>query len=687
MSKEAIKNQLLDGLNPEQRLAVTTVYGEVQANSVAGSGKTHVFVRRVGYMIQVEGIKPNLILCTTFTNKATDELKERLSKLLPEDIMKRITLGTSHSIGRRILAREFKDLKNPLYKAFENPRTGVINSKFISDIVKDMLKKYNENEMMKEEMAKIGVNGFVRKVSGLKNTNIDYRQYAKMANSFNVEDVLVSEFYTTYETKKEEQCKIDFDDMLFMAVRLLQENPTILRKYQNFYQYVLVDEAQDNNALQYEMVRMLAHPHNNIFIVGDDDQSMYKFRGATPEQFIYLDKQYPNLQRINLQLNYRSNPEILLTANKLIAHNTERIVKELVPARKETPQKAVYYNHFRNEDYEAEHVATEVIASMESEQINYKDFAVVFRTNSQTRAIEDAFISKGIPYVIHGGTSFYERKEIKDIISYFALIHDNNNNEAFERIYNVPTRYLGAKFFDKIKDANSYWKACDTVKLEYREERAINGFKLLIHTMSDMLKEEKTFSEIIDYLMEEGKYREYIMGENEDESDEENPRLANIDALKTLMERFENLEGFLNYVQQMSGKAKQDVNGVQCMTIHKSKGLEFHSVFTIGMNEGLLPNFYAITTAFETMSELPIEEERRLAYVAVTRAKEYCYISSTSRFNGKDSSPSRFIEEMELVEGLECEEEQKEQEQQYDETPNQYLPITPIHIDDSDLPF
>lgn len=685
-SKDEIKKEIVQGLNPEQKQAVETIYGEVQLNSVAGSGKTKVLTKRVEYMVKVEGIKPNLILCTTFTNKATEEMKERLSHLLPEDVLKRINLGTSHSIGRRIMARELKEMNNPLSKAFEFPKTGIINDRFSIDIVKDMLKQYDNNDEVKEIISQIGVGGFLKKVSALKNANIDYKQFFHMTNG--IEDRLMHEFYCTYEQKKEEQCKIDFDDMLFMTVRLLQQEPMILRKYQNFYQFILVDEAQDNNALQYELVRMLAHPHNNLFIVGDDDQSMYKFRGATPEQFIHLDKEYPNLQRFNLQLNYRSNPEILMTANKLIANNTERIVKELVPARETTEHKAVIYNKFINEEEEANFIAEQVIATSATELASYKDMAVVYRTNNQTLAIEDAFIRSGIPYVIHGGTSFYERKEIKDIVAYLALAFNNDDNKAFERIYNTPTRYLGAKFFEKIKGAKSFWNATSTSKtLDSRETKAVNGFKKLVTDMRVKINGGFELIEVIDHLMEEGGYKDHLLNEN-DSDDEENPRLANVESLKSLINRFENVEKFLDYIQQMSGKAKQDVNGVQCMTIHKSKGLEFHSVFAIGMNEGLLPFYKAVVDSYELMTEAPIEEERRLAYVAVTRPKEMCFISSTSHYNGKESYPSRFIEEMRLVEEEQCQQEQEQQkEQSYDNVyPSEYRPITPI-IDDSDLPF
>lgn len=647
-----IQEVLLEGLNDNQKNAVLSVDGTIQICSVAGSGKTRVLTRRIAYMINVLGISPDNIFITTFTKKASQEMIDRLKGLISKDDLDRLTIGTTHSICHKILRTEYKLLSHPLLNAFghEKMLTGWKQKKFIQDIKKTMM--YEVDYDMREELKEIQPAQVIKVISLSKNKGMTAEDYEIKNINKGIKTDCYIEFFKRYEFQKKIQRLLDLDDLLFKTIELFNEYPLVLKKYQKQFKYLLIDEAQDNNILQYQLIEMLGKPENNIFIVGDDDQSMYAFRGATPEQFINLKGVYNAVQQIELLENYRSNPHILEVANKLIKNNQNRIVKFLV-AKKDNSEKCVFYANYTDEYAEGNGTIEEIKIQHEKEGIGYKDMAILFRTNAQSKAFEDALIRNGIPYIIHGGISFYERKEIKDIISYLELIVNPNNNSAFERVINTPNRFLGKAFIQKVKAIKnkSHYEAVKTMNLKGYEGKGVSEFLDLIHNLKDIYNDaEGGIDSVINYLLGKGGYEAYLVGDEGVDEEEGNSKLDNIETLRYALSQFESIEKFLEYINTMMNKAKHSVDGVQLMTIHKSKGLEFKVVFNVGVSEGLLPHFNAVKAVEEGKNPLAIEEERRLEYVGVTRAEVKCYISSVNSFNDKPKTPSRFIAEMELFE-------------------------------------
>lgn len=985
------ENPLLVGLNPSQLQAVTTINGNIRINAVAGAGKTRVLVNRVAYMVE-NGVDPSEILMTTFTKKATTEMTERLSKLIPSTVLNEITIGTSHSIGYRILREEYKAMNHHLASAFSKEL--LINfeqKKFATEIRKALLKDKSIEKSVRTELEQVGLTSLLSVVGYNRNNGLNADQFLRNIKPTD-KNLAYYEFFKEYENQKWIQKRIDTDDLLVLLVEMFKEYPLVLKKYQKKFKYLLVDESQDNNNLQYELVKLLGYPQYNLFVVGDDDQCviegtkiridsihhenieninvgdkvltaltngktsiqtvlgkkqsthnkavkivtennkeiivtpyhkmfaitqeklngekwynylmwrkdlgfrigitsntlkqrihqqtaskmwiidtandletalykeeyysmkyqiskitynlaemgkeytlkifsefgnngfrllddkyldfnlphlqtqatnrmgrstvninvlmggskhsslnidttdkktiatlemmgiktqkskeegkrvrinskdykniyaiakrienefekheinfkmnyqasfteghkklntlnasgiyegmdiavydnekitiekvvktelldgeftfydietnnthnfiandfvvhncMYSFRGANPNQFINFTNNYNNVTEINLDTNYRSKSHILEVANKLISNNVNRITKTMNPF-KIVNEKAVVYNNYHDEMEESSFVASEIEILNKQENVKYKDIAVLFRTNKQSLAIENALIMQGIPYVLHGGLSFYERKEVKDIISYLQLAYNQDNNKAFERVINVPSRFLGKAFIEKLKGVKntSLWNACNKVTLKPYESQGVNNFKSVVNGMKKLLESGNSITELIDFLLDNG-YKNHIL---DDENEQSDSRMENIETLKYLLSYFKSVESFLTYVDQMTSKAKHSIDGVQLMTIHKSKGLEFNTVFGIGICENLLPHFKSIEKALEQeeRNELPIaiEEERRLAYVLVTRSENKCYLSSTDFYNGKKSGTSRFIYEMGL---------------------------------------
>ncbi|MMZ43600.1 ATP-dependent DNA helicase PcrA [compost metagenome] len=639
---------MLQGLNANQLRAVTTLKGPIQINAVAGSGKTAVLTKRIAYM-RIKGIKANQILCTTFTKKATEEMITRLGKLVPQSYINMMDIGTTHSIGYRILKREFESLNHHMAAAFKKDILMNTQKRFMEDLKKDIMKDMTVPYEVKQELNEIAIPQFMKAFGLAKNENIGPLEYEMMhSDSTNRMQAYVL-FYKRYEMKKWDEQLIDGDDLLFLLVRLFQEQPEILDKYKNKYKYLLVDEAQDNNGLQYTLIKMLAEPENNVFLVGDDDQSMYSFRGAKPEEFIQFRTNFKNATMIPLEYNYRSKPGILTAANKLIANNRDRISKQLRTHKTDEDQ-VVTYSSYKSENDEAKAVVEEIKNLVDEQgKFTHKQVAILYRTNAQSRAFEDQLIMSGMPYVIHGGISFYERAEVKDIVAYLKLVEDPNDNEAFERIYNKPKRYLGKAFLTKAKNfSESYWSSINTPsflsKLTY-EKRGVADLRDLLDALMQHKESGGTVEELIDIILENGGYKQFLLEEG-DEEEEGNSRLENIETLKYVVAKFKDVTELLDYVYKMTTTAKHDINGVQLMTIHKSKGLEFKAAFVVGMSEGILPHFKSIEAADETGSQKTIEEERRLGYVAVTRAEELCRMSSPGSFNGRPAPRSRFIKEM-----------------------------------------
>jgi DNA helicase-2/ATP-dependent DNA helicase PcrA len=663
-----VSEELIKGLNDQQKEAVLTVDGAVQVNAGAGSGKTAVLTRRTAHMILDCGIDPSEILLTTFTKKATSEMEERLAKLIPSKAIKAMTLKSSHAIGYSILAKELYNINHPLAEAFRNPKDAVLmglnEKKFLDSVVssieKDRTIEYEIRAMVKEK----GLRSLKSVIGRCKNEGLDPYEYEQsLGNATNVKVLAYLEFYKRYEILKEQAKKIDFDDMIFLTARLFREYPEILRKYQQKWKYFLIDEGQDNNILQYEIFEKLTKPENNIFLVGDDDQAMYSFRGAKPEEFISFQERFPEAKIIKLEINYRCDREILEKANTLIVNNEERLEKTL-QFHKDSGEQSVFYHHYSDESDEAINIIAEIKHIVENENVSMKKVAILYRTNAQSRAFEDELIMAGLPYVIHGGFSFYERAEIKDLISYLKLAHDINDNNSFERIYKVPLRGLGQAFLEKVKavKGKSYFENMSYIKTKTQyEQKGIEELAFIINRLHKMSRdEESTLQDMVDFIVDSkgGRYADHLKSQLGDANDSEegesaedftkSPKYENIVQLKYLMQNFKSLTEFVEYVDKMLGKQKLSVDGIQLMTIHRSKGLEFDSVFNVGWNEGLLPHFRSLE-AYEEGKKNAIEEERRLGYVGITRAERTCYISSTEVYNGKPQLTSRFVNEMGLV--------------------------------------
>jgi len=617
------------------------------------SHNTHVLTRRVAYMIE-QGIKPSSILCTTFTKKATEEMVARMGGLISKMKLNMITIGTTHSIGYKILSKEYQNMNHPMASAFK--KDILINGKqkfFIQDIKKALLLDRTIPFSVKEEIRDIAPMQLAKAMGLSNNAGVDCYDYKREHTGKGPRMEAYIEMFVKYEEAKKQQRLIDADDLLVLLVKLFKEHPDVLAKYQRFYKYLLVDESQDNNAMQWELVKMIGKPENNILVVGDDDQAMYSFRGAVPGEFIHLRDNWRGVQQMNMEDNYRSNPAILDTANLLIRNNTERLVKQL-KAHKVDPVKCVNYSHYADETEEAINIVKETSLLIEQEGITPKSVAVLYRTNAQSKALEDQLIIAGLPYVIHGGISFYERKEVKDIIAYMKLAVDSDDDDAFKRVINVPTRFLGKAFLDKVSAFNgSRYEALGSGSIILKPYEK-NGSKEFVGHIQELIRmsAENTPTEMLEYIMsDEGVgYAKHITTEEGDTEDEGNSRLENIETLRYALSKQENIKSFLDYITLMTSAVKSSIDGVQLMTIHKSKGLEYNTVFVAGSSDGILPHFQAQKARDEGTKPLAVEEERRLMYVAVTRAETRCYISSIGSFNGRGTWASEFIGEMELAE-------------------------------------
>lgn len=618
---------ILKSLSKDQQKAVKTIDGVVQLCSVAGSGKTKVLTHRIAYMIKHKKIKPENILVATFTKKASTEMVERLEKLISKNDINNLTIGTFHSIGYRILKQIYAEMDNPL-RDFQLLQ-GVHLKIFMQQIIKDLNIPFEETL-------------YISKINDLKINAItpDSFIFKFMIDDYDEFDEYLLKVYREYEKRKSREGFIDFNDMLYQVYVLLVENPEILKQYRDKFQYILIDEAQDNNKVQYELIKLLAEPHNNIFLVGDDDQSIYKFRGAVPSEFINFKNDFESII-INLEENYRSLPHIINTANSLIKHNNVRIKKEIKPVRKSNVRKSPLYTVVLDEDREAA-VVIGKIKDLIKQGREYDEIVILYRTNAQSRALEDVMIKDGIPYTIFNSISFYERAEIQDVISYIQLAADTSNDSAFKRIINRPNRFLGKAFVNSISDISKIKKiplydALRFTKSSSRIEKQVRSFISIISYIQDEIVSSCGVGDLINKIREKIDYDSYITKNNGNEED--NIKIENLNSLVQSGNKYNSVEEFLNYIDLIS-KCKNDGNNkaVKLATIHKSKGLEFPIVFMIGMSEGLLPHKYALDNN-------DIDEERRLAYVGITRARDYLFATSPMNYQGKKMSVSRFLSE------------------------------------------
>ena len=614
---------ILDGLNENQVKAVKHIDGPCLVIAGAGSGKTKVLTTRIAYLIE-QGIKPWNILAITFTNKAAKEMKDRLSMLISQEAG---FVGTFHSLGLKII-RENHDVLN-----LTNNFT-ILDSEDVLSIIKKLLKEKNYDS--KEYSP-----SYIRnRISFIKNENLSRGEIDKFFNT--QAEKVASEIYDAYEELLRKNNSVDFDDLLRLPVKLFDEHKDILEKYQEKFKYILVDEYQDTNEVQYQFNKKLSSKYKNIFVVGDPNQSIYAFRNANFKNILNFENDFPNTEVIALDQNYRSTNYILDTANSIIKNNKER--KEL--NLKGNIGEGIKTKYIRTYDDKNEiSVVIEEINKLLNEGFEYKNIGVLYRTNAQSRLVEEMFLKNNVPYKIVGAYYFYARKEIKDLLCYLKLISNLNDDVALRRIINVPKRGIGQTSIDKLE------KEARDNHISMFE--AITDKKQLI--FKDLILElkkqsnELSLTELIDLVLEKSGLKLEL---EQDKSLESELRLDNLMEFKSITAAFEeqtgsvNLEDFLSEVSLVAdvSEHKSDGNEVTLMTIHSAKGLEFDVVFLVGMEEGLFPHSQSL---FEDGG---LEEERRLCYVGITRAKKRLYLTNAKRriLYGKETfnPPSRFIDEI-----------------------------------------
>ena len=638
---------LLEGLNDKQLQAVKNTEGPCLVIAGAGSGKTKVLTHKIAYLISEKGAKPWDILAITFTNKAANEMKERITNLIG-DTAKDIWMGTFHSICVRIL-RRFID------------RIGFESSFIIFDtsdqrtLIKGCLKDLGIDDKMFTDRS------VQSEISNAKNEMLEPDQYTLRANGdFRREKIAT--IYELYQRRLKENNAIDFDDIINFTIKILMENPDVLEYYANKFKYVLVDEYQDTNKSQFTLVTLLASKNGNITVVGDNDQGIYSFRGADISNILNFEKDFAGTKIIKLEQNYRCTGNILNAANAVIKNNETKYDKKLWTQNDEGNLPKVYVS--QNEYDEGTYIANQIEHLRREEYYKYSDFAVLYRMNTQSRAIEDIFRRENIPYKIIGGLKFYERKEIKDLISYLRLIQNGSDNLALKRIINEPKRGIGKTSLDKVEllaneNSISMYEIIKNAE-QYGLNRVFLNSREFINVMEELKakKDELTISELIKQVLKKSGYTKAL--ENENTIEAEN-RIENLDEFLTVAIEFEeefaenSLSEFLEGITLSSDldNMEETEETVTLMTLHSAKGLEFPVVFLIGMEEGIFPGYKSISEPRE------LEEERRLCYVGITRAKENLFLTCSKQrtiFGSTSYNPtSRFLKEIpqELLEGYE----------------------------------
>ena len=611
-------------LNDKQLEAVNHTEGPCLVLAGAGSGKTRVLTERIIKLID-DGVSPYNILAITFTNKAAKEMRVRVQNKIG-DVANSIFIGTFHSFGLRILRENYDAI------GYSSNIT-ILDTDDTKSLIKRILK---ENSF---DPADYDIKHIISKISSAKNDGISPLEFSKLF--LNEHDKVIGLVYEKYLKLLKENNSVDFDDLLLKPVEIFKKRKDILEKYQERFRYILVDEYQDTNSIQYELCKMLAKKYNNIFVVGDANQSIYSWRNADYRNILNFEKDYKNAHVVLLEENYRSTNTILKAANSVIKNNNEGTKLNLWTSIGDGEK--VEYIRVEDEIKESSFVINK-IKELVSEGYSYSDFAVLYRTNAQSRTVEEAFVRNNIPYNIIGSYYFYNRKEIKDLIAYLNLIYNTNDSVSLERVINTPKRGIGTKTIDNIREkANmndiSLFDAIDSGKeLEFK--------KLILKLIED--SKTMNLSDLIeDVLVKTGLRREYEL----DKSIESDTKVENLNEFKSLAVNFEDngiydLSTFLENIMLVSDKGQyaEDDNNVNIMTLHSAKGLEFNIVFILGMEEGIFPH----SRSFESAKEL--EEERRLCYVGITRAKKKLYLLSarTRTLYGRTSGTieSRFIKEI-----------------------------------------
>ena len=639
---------ILEKLNAEQLDAAKTTEGALLILAGAGSGKTRVLTTRIAYMIQ-HGAIAGRILAVTFTNKAAREMKERLSSILGENIVKYMWVGTFHSICGRILRQDIEKYSFQSGKKIDK-NFSIYDETDSVAVIKQCVKKLNLDD-------KIYAPKLIKAIiSNAKNKMQDAYSFATFAKDFKSQNI--AKVFEAYENTLNNNNAIDFDDMLLLTVKLIEQNPEVRKKYYDKFQHILVDEYQDTNLAQYRLVNALytnldtfVPQERSLCVVGDVDQSIYSWRGADFRIILNFQKDFPNAKIVKLEQNYRSTANILNAANAVIENNEERVDKVLY-SQKGDGEKITYYEA-QDEADEANYIVNSIVSTSE----NYNQFAILYRTNAQSRALEEALIAQGIPYRIYGGLKFYDRKEIKDAIAYLKLIYNVDDSQSLRRIINVPRRAIGEatlKHLQEYADENDmslFSAILDSQNISALKSGTVSKLKdfanLIIKFQEAQLK--YNLPEFLGLVLERSGYLHELQMSG---TDEDQTRIENLQELVNVANEFEpeelenSLGEFLAQVSLVSDIDGLDeiANNVTLMTLHSSKGLEFPIIYLAGCDEGIFPSARTMNTKSE------LEEERRLMYVGITRAQNKLYLTTAKRRQMwgeyKYYSPSRFLDEI-----------------------------------------
>ena len=615
---------MLEGLNEKQKEAVCYKDGPLLILAGAGSGKTRVLTTRIAYLINEYKVNPYNILAITFTNKAAKEMKDRLELLIGSNS---VITSTFHSFGVRILRENY-------YNLGYSSNFVIMDSDDTLTLIKKIMRDSNiDTKIFSPYMVR-------NKISSSKNELIMPEEYQSFV--FNEEDDVVLKVYKKYQEILFKNNSVDFDDLLILPIKLFKDHPEVLEQYQERYKYILIDEYQDTNQAQYLLTKLISAKYRNICVVGDNDQSVYSFRGANYKNILNFENDYKDSKTILLEQNYRSTQTILKAANSVIKHNNMRKEKNLW-SDKDEGEKIIYYQAFDETD-EVFYVIRK-IKEIIKDKTDYSDIAILYRTNAQSRVFEEEFLKENLPFRVVGSFYFYNRKEIKDLLAYLRVIHNPSDDISLIRAINTPKRGIGNKTIADLEQEAAKFDASifDTIN-----SGKTMDFKNIILELQK-LKEEVTLTELIDLVLDKSGMKEALKKEKTLEAD---IRLENLEEFKSITKSFEEREGiisledFLFEVSLVSDieEYKDDQNRINLMTVHSVKGLEFPYVFIVGMEEGLFPHRNSI------LDNEQLEEERRLCYVAITRAKTKLYITNAKKrmIYGKDmiNIPSRFINEI-----------------------------------------
>ncbi|WLV25307.1 DNA helicase PcrA [Aciduricibacillus chroicocephali] len=643
-------HQLLEGLNKEQAEAVQATEGPLLIMAGAGSGKTRVLTHRIAYLMDEKEVAPRNILAITFTNKASREMKNRVSRLVGAD-GDRIWVSTFHSMCVRILRRDIDRIGY-------STNFSILDTGDQLTVIKQVLRDLNIDSKQFDPRAMLG------SISNLKNELITPKGAIEEATNFY--DRQIAQIYEAYQKMLRKNESLDFDDLIMETIHLFKRVPEVLEYYQRRFQYIHVDEYQDTNHAQYFLVKQMASRYKNLCVVGDSDQSIYRWRGADITNILNFEKDYPNARVIMLEQNYRSTKSILKAANEVIANNPGRKPKNLWTDNAHGDK--IYYYQGSTEQDEAYFIIDKIQELTAEKDYDPCDVAILYRTNAQSRAVEDALVKSGIDYQMVGGTKFYDRKEIKDMIAYLRLIANPNDDISFERVVNEPKRGIGKTTIEKLRayaaeNDISFFRAVeevDFIGLTKKAATALDAFGQLIKDFSQQ-QEFLTATDMVESVLERTGYREMLEAERTIEA---RSRLENLEEFQTVTKDFEaasedkTLIAFLTDLALVADIDKVDeadpdhTQKVTLMTLHAAKGLEFPVVFLIGMEENVFPHSRSL------FDDEEMEEERRLAYVGITRAEQELYLTHAKMrtlYGRTNMNPvSRFIDEIpsELVEGI-----------------------------------